>query len=470
MTAQPPPPPVPGLAEASAGIAAGRLSPVALTEAALARIAALEPRLHAFITLTADRARAAAAEAERAIRAGRRRGPLHGIPYALKDIYDVAGVPTTAHSRVLADNIPAADSHATARLEEAGHGAARQAGDARIRPRRTHGRARLAGREEPVEPRPLRRRLLLRLRRRRRLRHGGAGHGQRHRRLHPPARGVLRHRRAEADLRAHQPARHRAALLRPRPRRPADPHRRGLRDGDGGAGGPRPGRPRLRPRAAGGLPLRAAVRGEGPHDRLRPRLQRGGRDRRGSAGGAGGGGAGAALPRRHGGGGRVAAHAALRGRLLDDHPRRILRHPPGAPAPDAGAVRARDARAPDARRLRHRPALRPGAAPAQRAHARGGRGAGAAATPSSARRPRAPRRRSPSWTKARGASSSRSPRPSTSPAIRRSACPAGFGAAGLPLSVQFVARAFDEATALRVAHAFEQATEWHTRRPPDHWH
>ncbi|MFZ4410720.1 MAG: amidase family protein, partial [Paracraurococcus sp.] len=83
--------PVPSLAEASAAIAAGTLSPVALTEAALARIALLDPKLDAFITLTADRARAAAAHAEAEIAAGRRIGPLHGIPYALKDIYDVAG-------------------------------------------------------------------------------------------------------------------------------------------------------------------------------------------------------------------------------------------------------------------------------------------------------------------------------------------------------------------------------------------
>ena len=83
--------PVPSLAEASAGIAAGTLSPVALTEAALARIAALDAKLNAFITLTADRARRAAAAAEAEIKAGERRGPLHGIPYALKDIYDVAG-------------------------------------------------------------------------------------------------------------------------------------------------------------------------------------------------------------------------------------------------------------------------------------------------------------------------------------------------------------------------------------------
>ena len=113
-------PPVPGLAEASAGIAAGTLSPVALTEEALARIAALDPVLDAVITLTADRARAAAAAAEAEIRAGRRRGPLHGIPYALTDIYDVAGIRTTAHSRVLIDNVAAADAETTARLEAAG--------------------------------------------------------------------------------------------------------------------------------------------------------------------------------------------------------------------------------------------------------------------------------------------------------------------------------------------------------------
>ncbi|MCA3302549.1 MAG: amidase [Roseomonas sp.] len=112
--------PVPSLAEASAGIAAGTLSPVALTEAALARIAALDPKLNAFITLTADRARRAAAAAEAEIKAGKKRGPLHGIPYALKDIYDVAGVRTTAHSKLLIDNVAKEDATTTAKLEAAG--------------------------------------------------------------------------------------------------------------------------------------------------------------------------------------------------------------------------------------------------------------------------------------------------------------------------------------------------------------
>ena len=76
--------PLPTLAEAGRKIAAGELSPVALTEAALARTAALNPKLDAFIEITAERARAAARRAEREIAGGRRRGPLHGIPYGLR--------------------------------------------------------------------------------------------------------------------------------------------------------------------------------------------------------------------------------------------------------------------------------------------------------------------------------------------------------------------------------------------------
>jgi len=112
--------PLPTLAEAGSRIAAGELSPVALTEAALARAAALNDRLCAFIEITADRARKSAARAEREIAGGRRRGPLHGIPYGLKDIYDAAGLRTTAHSRLLLDNIAGEDAATTARLEAAG--------------------------------------------------------------------------------------------------------------------------------------------------------------------------------------------------------------------------------------------------------------------------------------------------------------------------------------------------------------
>ena len=111
---------VPTLADASRLIATGALSPVELTRAALARAEALEPRLHAFITLLPERALAAARKAEAELARGERRGPLHGIPYALKDIIDVAGVATTAHSRLLRDNIADANADVTTRLENAG--------------------------------------------------------------------------------------------------------------------------------------------------------------------------------------------------------------------------------------------------------------------------------------------------------------------------------------------------------------
>jgi aspartyl-tRNA(Asn)/glutamyl-tRNA(Gln) amidotransferase subunit A len=112
--------PLPTIAEASRLIAAGDLSPVALTEAALSRAEALNPILDAFIEITAERARASARRAEAEIAGGRRRGPLHGIPYGLKDIYDAAGLRTTAHSRLLLDNVAASDAATTARLEAAG--------------------------------------------------------------------------------------------------------------------------------------------------------------------------------------------------------------------------------------------------------------------------------------------------------------------------------------------------------------
>src|SRR5437763_12953333 len=112
--------PLPTLAEASRRIAAGAVSPVALTEAALSRAAALNDRLCAFIEITAERARDAAKRAEREIAGGRHRGPLHGVPYGLKDIYDAKGLRTTAHSRLLLDKVAAEDAATTARLEAAG--------------------------------------------------------------------------------------------------------------------------------------------------------------------------------------------------------------------------------------------------------------------------------------------------------------------------------------------------------------
>lgn len=106
--------------EAARAFAARTLSPVDLLDALLARIDALQPKLHAFIRLDAAAARDAAREAERELTAGRARGPLHGIPVGVKDIIDVAGLPTTGHSRILLDNIAREDAAVIARLRQAG--------------------------------------------------------------------------------------------------------------------------------------------------------------------------------------------------------------------------------------------------------------------------------------------------------------------------------------------------------------
>jgi aspartyl-tRNA(Asn)/glutamyl-tRNA(Gln) amidotransferase subunit A len=109
-----------GLADAAEMIRARKLSPVEYTQALLDRTAKLDARYHAYIRPTPDLALAAARQAEGEIMAGRRKGPLHGVPFALKDIIDFAGLPTTGHSKVLIDNVAAADATVTARLKAAG--------------------------------------------------------------------------------------------------------------------------------------------------------------------------------------------------------------------------------------------------------------------------------------------------------------------------------------------------------------
>ncbi|MFO1163269.1 MAG: amidase [Reyranellaceae bacterium] len=108
------------IAEASRLIAARKLSPVELTEACLGRIEALDHKLDSFVTLTADRARAEARQAEAAVMADGPKSRLHGIPYCLKDIFETAGIRTTAMSKLLADNVPARDAVTQERLSAAG--------------------------------------------------------------------------------------------------------------------------------------------------------------------------------------------------------------------------------------------------------------------------------------------------------------------------------------------------------------
>jgi aspartyl-tRNA(Asn)/glutamyl-tRNA(Gln) amidotransferase subunit A len=103
------------IAEASRLIATKRLSPVELAKGLLARIQEIDPQLNSYLQVTERQALTAARAAERALMAGRR-APLLGIPIAYKDIYETAGVRTTAQSRILADNVPEQDAETVRRL------------------------------------------------------------------------------------------------------------------------------------------------------------------------------------------------------------------------------------------------------------------------------------------------------------------------------------------------------------------
>ncbi len=111
---------LPSILETSELLRQGSVSPVELTTDCLARIEKLNPKLNAFITVTADSALAAARQAEAEIRRGDWRGPLHGIPLALKDLIDTAGVRTTAASLLFKDRVPTEDAEVVRRLKAAG--------------------------------------------------------------------------------------------------------------------------------------------------------------------------------------------------------------------------------------------------------------------------------------------------------------------------------------------------------------
>jgi len=174
--------------EIAAAYAARRLSPVELVRALLARIETYDPQVNAFIKVDGDAALDAARQAEQEIMSGRARGPLHGIPIGIKDIIDIAGLPTTCHSKILMDNIARSDAHVIGRLRAAGsillgklslHEFA-YGGPSKELP--------FSVRAQSLEPRLSARRLVLGIR-------GGAGRGlpaagarYRHRRLDPQSR------------------------------------------------------------------------------------------------------------------------------------------------------------------------------------------------------------------------------------------------------------------------------------------
>lgn len=108
------------IARAAELIRTRKFSPVELTQALLQRIEAFDTQVRAFITLTPELALEQARKAEQEIAAGHYRGPMHGIPFGLKDVYNTAGIRTTAHSKIYVDNVPQEDATTTAKLLAAG--------------------------------------------------------------------------------------------------------------------------------------------------------------------------------------------------------------------------------------------------------------------------------------------------------------------------------------------------------------
>ena len=108
------------IAEAATQIAARKISPVELAKAQLERIRRLDPQLDSFLLVTEERALADARAAEARQTAGTLRGKLDGIPIAHKDIYNTAGIRTTAHSKLLEHNVPTRDAHTVKKWADAG--------------------------------------------------------------------------------------------------------------------------------------------------------------------------------------------------------------------------------------------------------------------------------------------------------------------------------------------------------------
>lgn len=108
------------IARAARALRAREFSPLELTEAYLRRIERLNLRVNAYITVTAERARADARRATEELAAGKLRGPLHGIPVALKDLFETAGIRTTGGAKIHADHVPTQDCPVAKRLRDAG--------------------------------------------------------------------------------------------------------------------------------------------------------------------------------------------------------------------------------------------------------------------------------------------------------------------------------------------------------------
>ena len=217
------------IAEAAQRIEEKELSPVELTTALIRRAETLDPQINAYLLLIGERALDQARAAEREITAGRYRGSMHGIPFALKDIYATAGIRTTGHSRTCIDTVPDFDATTVAKLYEAGAVLTGKLATHEF----AHGGPSF---DLPWPParNPWNRDHFT----------GGSSSGIRggcrsrfcpgrsrfgHRRLDPRTGSLVRRRRSEADLWGRQPLWRLCQLIQLRPRRSDDLDGRGLR-------------------------------------------------------------------------------------------------------------------------------------------------------------------------------------------------------------------------------------------------
>ena len=218
------------LADASARIRAGTVTSTDLVNACLARIDVYNPKVNAFITVTATRALAHAKALDAEQRAGKLRGPLHGIPIALKDNIDTAGRAHHRRERGVRRSRPGRGCRGRAPPCRGRRRHRRQSEPARVRVRRHVGDELLRAGAQPVGARTQSRRVVGRIGRGGRDRSLLRRARHRHRRIDPHAGVLLQHRRTQAHLRPGVHPRHHSADGLARPLRPDDPDRHGRRD------------------------------------------------------------------------------------------------------------------------------------------------------------------------------------------------------------------------------------------------
>ena len=214
------------ITEAAAMVRDRRISPVELTEAALAQAERLQPSINSWITLMGDQALAQAREQEAALARGEAPGLLSGIPVGIKDNIEVGGVRATVGTKVLTGQRLRRRRPRRHPLQAGRCHHPRQGKPRGVRRRRHLQQPPLRRCPQSLESRPHTRRLQWRWRCQRGRRSHLRLPRHRPRRLGPPPRHLLRRRRPQADLRPGQPARSHGHQLQRRPHRPHDPHRR----------------------------------------------------------------------------------------------------------------------------------------------------------------------------------------------------------------------------------------------------